>query len=114
MALVVRAAEATDAPVIALLGRVTFEQTFGHLFTDHPDDLAAYLNGTFAVGKIAGSMAKDVNRYWLALDDGLPIGYAKLKYPSRHRLVAGEGRGVGQLQKIYVLRGFHEIGRAPV
>jgi hypothetical protein len=42
----IRPADAADAAVIALLGRITFGETFGHLFRDHQDDLRAYLDRT--------------------------------------------------------------------
>ena len=32
-------AQLDDAGVIALLGRITFAETFGYLFVDHQDDL---------------------------------------------------------------------------
>jgi ribosomal protein S18 acetylase RimI-like enzyme len=101
-------AQLDDAGVIALLGRITFKQTFGYLFVDRQDDLLAYLDRTFGVGKIMRSMGDPRKEYWLAFADGLPVGYAKLKYPSLTPLLDGEG--VGQLQKIYVLKDFLEQG----
>jgi ribosomal protein S18 acetylase RimI-like enzyme len=100
----VRIADANDAPIIALLGRLTFVETFGHLFEQHRDDLAQYLVDTFSVAKIKASLAHPENFFWLALVDNLPVGYAKLKIPSSHALLAAETPG--QLQKIYVLQSF--------
>jgi ribosomal protein S18 acetylase RimI-like enzyme len=93
-----------NAEIIALLGRITFAETFGHLFADHPADLGAYLDHTFAVAKIRRSLGEQDNRYWLSLLDGLPVGYAKLKYRSPTPLLPGEEPA--QLQKVYVLREF--------
>jgi len=104
MSLVIRRASADDAEVVALLARITFRETFGYLFERHEDDLRTYLDHTFAVGKIRGSLGLERNRYWLALQDELPMGYAKLKFPSPTELV--KGPDVAQLQKIYVLREF--------
>lgn len=106
--LTVRPAEISDAPLVALLGRITFAETFGDLFAGYEQDLAAYLAETFAPAKIARSMAKPDNHYWLARLDDLPIGYAKLKSRSGHPQVPGDA--VGQLQKIYVLRDFLSAG----
>lgn len=106
--LTIRPAEIADAALVALLGRITFAQTFGDLFAGHKQDLCTYLAETFAPAKIARSMAKPGNHYWLALLDDLPIGYAKLKSRSGHPQVAGEA--VGQLQKIYVLHDFLSTG----
>lgn len=102
MAAAIRRANPADAATVALLGRITFAETFGHLFRQHPDDLRAYLDATFDVTKIERSVAKPQNAYWLALLRRLPIGYAKLKVssppPGKPQQTAT------QLQKIYVLR----------
>lgn len=100
--LTISPAEVSEAEQLARLGQVTFVETFGDLFADHSDDLAVYLAATFAPAKIAASIAKPENRFWLARDAGVPIGYAKLKLCSWHRAVPG--KAVGQLQKIYVLK----------
>lgn len=103
----IRPAEPKDAEIVALLARITFTETFGYLFEEHRDDLRAYLDRTFAVDKIRRSLAEPVNRYWLGLVAGLPVSFAKLKFPSPIPL-AQDGN-VAQLQKIYVLREF--VGR---
>ena len=104
MAGTIRRADPADAATLALLGRITFAETFGHLFKAHPDDLRAYLDATFNVTKIERSLGKTENTYWLAFRDRLPIGYAKLKYPSPTPGPAS--RDAAQLQKIYVLSAF--------
>lgn len=112
MAVDIRPAEPADATTIALLGRITFAETFGHLFSQHQDDLRRYLDTTFDVTKTERSLAKPQNRYWLALCHRLPVGYAKLKHPSPP---PGQPlQNAAQLQKIYVLRSFvgQHIGQA--
>lgn len=99
----IRIANKTDATFIALLGRVTFTETFGHLFKDK-QDLIDYFNTTFSVDKIAHSLMKPNNVYWIAFVDRLPVGYAKLKLNSISQFIQGEN--VCQLQKIYVLKDF--------
>lgn len=108
----VRRAEVGDAAIVALLGRLTFRETFAHLYAQHEDELSAYLDHTFSVAKITSSLSKSQNRYWLAFFDDLPVGYAKLKYRSANALI--EEPSSGQLQKIYVLSEFiaHRIGHA--
>lgn len=103
----IRAAEPDDAALVALLGRITFAETFGPLFERHPDDLGLYLQATFGVAKIRRSLAGPGNSYRLAFADDLPVGYAKLKYPSATGLLPEAD--AAQLQKIYVLRDF--LGR---
>lgn len=111
MATDIRQAGHDDATTVALLGRLTFTETFGYLFHDHPCDLRAYLDATFEVAKIADSLRKPENSYWLAFLRGLPVGYAKLKHPSPPP--GQQAPDAAQLQKIYVLREFlgAQIGR---
>ncbi|MCF8881539.1 GNAT family N-acetyltransferase [Erythrobacter sp. SN021] len=99
-ALIIRLAMIDHASALASLGRATFKQAFAHLFQDHGETLETYLEQTFTLNKIAKSLQKPNNKYWLALIDEKPIGYAKLKLGSSHPLC--RGRRIGQLQKIYV------------
>lgn len=112
MDLLIRQAAQGDAGIVALLGRVTFSETFGYLFRNHRNDLAAYLAATFSARKIARSLEKPENAYWLACIDDLPVGYAKLKLRSPTAHVSRPD--AAQLQKIYVLQDFlgQGIGRA--
>ncbi len=96
-------AKPDHAALVALLGRVTFTETFGHFFRDR-NDLLTYLDKTFSVKKIAHSLTKSNNVFWLAYIDELPVGYAKLKVHSPSTFLSKEN--VSQLQKIYVLQDF--------
>lgn len=108
MNLEIRRASDADAPTVALLGRITFAETFGYLFTKHSGDLRDYLDCTFNVAKIRNSIAEAGNWYWLSFLDGLPVGYAKLKYPSPAPQLPKDDPA--QLQKIYVLREYVGAG----
>ncbi len=112
MTITLRKANASDAAIIALLGRLTFRETFGALFAGREDELQTYLDQTFSVTKIASSINKPQNHYYLALLDELPVGYAKHKHPSANPLI--NDPAPAQLQKIYVLSEFiaHHIGHA--
>lgn len=99
----IRIANKRDAGLIALLGRITFTETFGHFFRD-PQDLVNYCNSTFAVDKIENSLSKPTNVYWIALVNRLAVGYAKLKLDSKSEFT--DANNVCQLQKIYVLKDF--------
>lgn len=106
---IVKKATQKDATYISLLGRITFSETFGHLFNDK-NDLHSYLEDTFSVAKIRSSLTKENNVFWIAYFNELPVGYAKLKKHSP--LKAYPNKKVAQLQKIYVLKDFlaHKIG----
>ena len=75
-----------DAELIALLGRVTFKETFGHLFYDK-QILLDYCNLTFSIDKIEKSITKPNNIFWIAYANRLPVEYAKLKLNSQSKFV---------------------------
>lgn len=106
----IKKATIDDAKIIALLGRITFSETFGNLFRDE-NDLGDYLNRTFSVDKISYSIKKPENIYWTAFWEKLPVGYAKLKLNSASAFI--DSGNVCQLQKIYVLNDFlsNKIGQ---
>ena len=87
----------------SLLGRITFKETFGHLFKDD-QDLLDYFDNTFSVEKIEKSIMKSNNIFWISYVDRLPVGYAKLKLKSPSAFL--NATHVCQLQKIYVLKDF--------
>lgn len=99
----VRIANDSDATKIAMLGRITFRETFGHLFRDK-NDLLTYLDKTFSVAKIKNGFKNLNNIFLIAFVDNLPVGYAKLKLNSESEFI--NSKNVCQLQKIYVLKEF--------
>ena len=99
----IRLAKKEDASFIALLGRTTFTETFGHFFRDQ-QDLIDYYNRTFSVQKIEDGIEKADNVFWIAFANRLPVGYAKLKLNSHSDFI--DSKSVCQLQKIYVLKDF--------
>lgn len=103
MNITIRKAVASDAPSLALLARITFEQAFGHVWTDKPV-LRDYLNTTFSGIKILSSLQKSNNHFWLALADDLPVGYVKMKEYSPYDALTDPRPA--QLQKIYMLQDF--------
>ena len=101
--MIIREATISDVESIALLARVTFDESFGHLFRDR-QDLLTYFEKTFSVEKIKNSIEKENNLFWIAFVDDLPVAYAKLKLHSSNEFLKKDA--TAQLQKIYVLRDF--------
>jgi ribosomal protein S18 acetylase RimI-like enzyme len=99
----IRKATENDAEIIALLGRVTFAETFGHFFRDQ-NDLLHYFERTFSVQKVRSGFANPNNVFWIATMNELPVGYAKLKLNSFSEFIIDQN--TSQLQKIYVLKDF--------
>lgn len=99
----IKKATQTDAPVIALLARVTFTESFGHYFRDK-QDIFDYFEKKFSVEKMKSSLQKENNVFWIAYWNDLPIGFLKLK---KYSPVESLGdKAVSQLQKIYLLKEF--------
>lgn len=96
----IRIANIDDAGIIALLGRVTFTETFGHFFRDEQDLLDYYVS-TFSVDNIENSFSKPNNVYWIAFVDRLAVGYAKLN--SQSEFISE--RNICQLQKNVCIKG---------
>lgn len=104
----IRKATIQDAAYIALLGRITFDDTFGKLFT-YRSEFLEYLDRTFSVEKITASLQKENNTFWIALHNKLPVGYAKLKHSSPIDDEYHTEKTAAQLQKIYVLRDYQSL-----
>ena len=102
----IREAVIDDAGAIAQLGRLTFSETFGHLFRDK-NDLEEYFEKTFSTEKIRNSFTKPNNIFWISHVNDQPVGYAKLKIRSASAFIQSEK--TAQLQKIYVLKDFHSL-----
>ena len=77
-----RSATTEDVPALAALGRASFTDAFGHLYS--AEDLAAFLAETHDEAVVANEVAGDVCRHRLAVaDDGTLLGYCKLRLPSK-------------------------------
>jgi diamine N-acetyltransferase len=98
-------ADESDAEMIASLGRITFSETFGHLFSS--TELHVYLEKTFGVKKIAASISKQHNLFGIAYWNDFPAGYYKIKLSSDFDV--GLKTSMVQLQKIYVLKKYHDM-----
>jgi len=89
----IRRATASDVPVLALLGRVTYTQ-----------DLQAYCNKVFAIDYLQLELSDPKSLYWMAFVDGIPAGFSVLKVDSPSALIPD--KKTCQLYKIYVLSDF--------
>jgi ribosomal protein S18 acetylase RimI-like enzyme len=105
----IKKASKKDAAVLALLAQFTFKEAFGHVWDKTV--LKNYLKHTFSVKKMESSIEKANNVFWLAYDDELPVGYAKLKIFSPYEKLTDPKPA--QLQKIYVLNDYigNKIGQ---
>jgi ribosomal protein S18 acetylase RimI-like enzyme len=95
------------ASQISRIGRISFSDAFGGYFKIK-DDLINYLDYTYNPARVAISLPKANNSFFLAYLNGQAIGFIKLKKRSLNKLYDQEAQA--ELQKIYVLTPFHGTG----
>ncbi len=88
-----------DAPALADLGRETFVETFGHLYS--ADNLNRFLDDTFAVDAVAADIANPDRAILVAQDDSGLIGYCKLGFTTSIDFDPGARRAM-ELKQLYV------------
>lgn len=97
-------AKPLHAPLLSQIGGSSFADAFGMHFISKPD-LLNYLDATYSSSRIAASLCKPNNVFFLAYLNGLAIGFIKLKKRSLNKLIDEEKQT--ELQKIYVLTPYH-------
>ena len=102
----IRRATVADAEAVARIATRTFTETFGHLYAD--EDLQAFVQENFTVGKQALILGHDAYAVWLLEDDGEAVGHAAagpcgLPHPEVRP-------GDGELKRLYVLPGYQNGG----
>lgn len=95
----IRRATIDDATTLADLGRVTFIDAFGHLYT--PEDLQSFLDASHSVAAYARSLANPDYALWLAERDGVAIGYAQAGSCGLPHVEVQVGDG--ELKRLYML-----------
>ncbi|MBX9796472.1 GNAT family N-acetyltransferase [Sphingomonas sp.] len=105
--MILRDATAADADALSALGKATFVETFGHLYS--PENLAAFLE-THAPDHWAAQLADPAYAVRVAAIDGTLVAYAKLGPPSLP--FTPQGRPI-ELRQLYVLKPWHGTAIAP-
>ena len=101
-----RDATAADAGLMARIGRESFTETFGHLYT--PENLAAFLVNHSAESW-RGELGDPRVAVRIAEADGAAAGFAKLAPPSLPVEIRGP---TAELRQLYVLKPWHGAGVA--
>ena len=97
--LAIRRAGPDDAAVLSHLAARTFTETFGHLYP--PEDLRAFLDEAYAVGRQATILSHPDYAVWLLEDDGVAVGHvAAGPCGLPHAEVQA---GDGEIKRLYVL-----------
>ena len=100
-------ADVSHAASIATIGKKSFRKAFENLF-NCKEELFEYLEHTYDPVKLAKSVRKENNVYFLAMLDDIPVGFVKVKKFSLHPQI--ESIAQMELQKIYVLPEHHGLG----
>jgi ribosomal protein S18 acetylase RimI-like enzyme len=100
-------ADPSHAAAISSIGKQSFRDAFGHLF-NNKNALQEYLDYTYYPDKIAKSIEKENNVFFLAFMENVPVGFAKVKKHSLNEQI--ESIAQMELQKIYVLSYYHGTG----
>jgi len=96
----IRRATAGDAPALAVLGRETFTETFGHLYP--PKDLAGFLDAAHSPEHYADVARDPGSALWIAEADDRAVGYAEAgPCLIPHAEITPD---CGELQRLYVRR----------
>lgn len=106
MTVTYRDATPEDAKILAELGRATFTETFGHLYS--AENLAAFLE-THSPERWRGELSDPAYAVRLAEEEGQAAAYAKLGPPS---LPFETKRPAIELRQFYVLKPWHGAGIA--
>ena len=100
-------ADISHAAIIASIGKKSFRAAFEHLFRSR-EELFEYLEYTYDPIKLAKSIRKENNVYFLAFAHGEPVGFSKIKKHSLNDQI--ESVAQMELQKLYVLPKHHGEG----
>ena len=103
-----RTPTAADTEALCQLGRDTFVETFGHLYS--PKDLDHFLVTTFGPGGMPDELNDPGLAFMVAEADGRLVGYCKVG--DLHTEVDTGGRNGLELRQLYVRRSHHGAGVA--
>lgn len=106
MTVTYRTATAADAATLAELGRASFTETFGHLYS--AENLAAFL-ATHSAESWREELENQDYAVRIAESDSRPVGYAKLGPPSLP--FEPRGRSI-EIRQFYVLKPWQGAGVA--
>jgi diamine N-acetyltransferase len=107
---VCRTPEATEAAQVAQLGKDTFVESFGHLYS--AENLAMFVAQVYQADVVADELQNPKLRYLIAEDDGRMIGLCKIGFGVTLDYDPGD-RNVVELKQLYLHHAAHgtDIGQ---
>lgn len=99
-------AVATDADIIARIGRISVGET--HRESSPEKEMNAYLDSHYHEDAISEELADPHNHYYLMYVDEQPAGFSKIVFGAEHANI--QEKDVAKLDRIYFLREFQGMG----
>ncbi len=99
----IKLATEADTEVLALLGRITWDESHGHYIEDK-NNLIKYLNENFSIAKTKENINNQKNFFYVMYVDKLPVGYAKLIVNAEQERI--DSKNNCRLERIFILDDF--------
>ena len=99
----IKEANITDVKIIALLGRITFNESHSQ-YIENKNEVLSFCDASFNISKISKDLEDENNIFWIIYDNELPVGFAKVILNKTVDLI--KEKKVCQLDKIYILNDF--------
>lgn len=98
----IREAGESDGNLIAALSRQTFTEAFSTVNT--PENMALFMDGPFSVATLEAETKMPGLWFFIAWDEGLPVGYMKLKMHMEGHPDIKPGQPTFEICRIYVIQ----------
>lgn len=99
----IREANSGDATFVALLGRITFNESHSK-YIKNKKDVHDFCNASFNVHQIKKELEDKNLLFWIVFYDELPVGFAKVILNIPNEFI--NNKSVCKLDKIYILDDF--------
>ena len=99
----IREATNNDVEVLALLGRITYNESHGH-YIDNKTDLSNYNDTFFSLSKTQEDLTNPNNLFSIIYSNNFPVGYIKLVKNTTNQNI--QSTNVCKLERLYILNDF--------
>jgi hypothetical protein len=101
----IRQANDGDASSIIELAQKTFVETYGE--TNKKENVELYMATMFSMDKICAEIRGDAERFYIAFNNGTPVGFTKMRSDRHARGL--DGKRAIEIERIYVLKDFQGL-----
>src|SRR4030095_16945266 len=101
----IRQANDGDASTIIELAQKTFVETYGE--TNKKENVEQYISNMFSLDKICTEISSDSERFYIAFNNGTPVGFTKMRNDRKARGL--DGKRAIEIERIYVQKEFQGL-----